>query len=111
VLALDAKLTGGGDAARGGGGDSGGQAAAAWELALVAVDPAWQGKGLGGGLVGRLLQGVPPGGRVTLSTQEAHVARLYERHGFAVVGSGRPVTVALSDARAPPFPSWAMARG
>jgi hypothetical protein len=64
---------------------------------------------VGDALVGRLLQGAPPGGRVALSTQEAHAARLYGRHGFAVVG-GQPVTVALADTRAPPFPSWTMAR-
>jgi ribosomal protein S18 acetylase RimI-like enzyme len=61
-----------------------------WYLAMVGVDPHWSGRGLGSELIHRGLErcdrdGLP----VYLEASNANNRRLYERHGFEVVGEVR----------------------
>ncbi|KSW14014.1 GNAT family N-acetyltransferase [Cellulomonas sp. B6] len=65
------------------------------ELAMLFVDPAHQGRGVGGRLLAHVVheQGVT---RVDVNEQNVAARAFYERHGFAVVGrsatddAGRP---------------------
>ncbi len=70
-----------------------------WYLALIGVDPAKQGRGHGGALLRHVLERVDREGHVAYleSTNPANVS-LYQRHGFAVVG-----TIQVDDAP-PMFP-------
>jgi ribosomal protein S18 acetylase RimI-like enzyme len=57
------------------------------ELASVAVDPDFQGRGIGGRLVGAFVEAMDQSGvrSVILGTRDAATVRLYERYGFVVI--------------------------
>ena len=74
-----------------------------WYLAAIGVDPDQQGKGVGGALLGPILERADASGlHCYLETQKDSNVRLYEKHGFAVsqkvIPSGHPI------------PVWAMLR-
>ena len=59
-----------------------------WYLPLIGVDPTWQGRGLGAALLQHTLarcdrEGIP----AYLESSNPRNISLYERHGFAVVGT------------------------
>jgi GNAT superfamily N-acetyltransferase len=59
-----------------------------WHLPLIGVDPAHQGKGIGSALLSHILN-LCDGQNVSayLEATSPRNARLYERHGFEVIGS------------------------
>jgi ribosomal protein S18 acetylase RimI-like enzyme len=57
-----------------------------WYLALLGVDPSYQGRGFGSGLLGHALTVVDQSGLPAyLEATNLNNRRLYERHGFVVV--------------------------
>ncbi len=59
-----------------------------WYLPLMAADPAYMGKGLGGAMLKRALQRCDEEGLMAyLEGTSARNVSLYERHGFEVVGT------------------------
>ncbi|WP_299326429.1 GNAT family N-acetyltransferase [Parasphingopyxis sp.] len=58
-----------------------------WYLPLIAADPAWLGRGLGGMLMKHALRRVDEDGLPAyLESSNPRNISLYERHGFAVMG-------------------------
>ena len=76
-----------------------------WYLPWLGVDPAFQGQGLGGRLLSHCLEMVDADHLPAyLETPNPRTVRLYERHGFEVVGATTaggcpPVTFMLRQAR------------
>ena len=59
-----------------------------WHLAFIAVDPAWQGKGIGSRLLARCLEACDADGRPAyLESTNAANLTLYRRFGFEEVGT------------------------
>ncbi len=74
-----------------------------WELLMMAVDPAWQGKGIGAMLLGRILSVVPENSsRIVLTTQDERAQAMYTKAGFKL---DEEVLVHVGKA---PFRTWIM---
>ncbi|MEM9175451.1 MAG: GNAT family N-acetyltransferase [Myxococcota bacterium] len=73
-----------------------------WSLAVLGVEPAWQGRGLGGALLGALADRVALNpGPVCLECDRPESVRFYRAHGFEVRAEGRVHGV----------PCWCLGRG